>query len=79
MAQSAQQMMQTGLAEKHYVAGSKERTDEVVMQTATITDCVARTITTLNFRDKTYRVVSMDQPKRPNLRRKQRRRIGPKG
>ena len=65
MAQSAQQMMQTGLAEKHYVAGSKERTDEVVMQTATITDCVARTITTLNLRDKTYRVVSMDQPSVP--------------
>jgi hypothetical protein len=62
MAQSAQQMMQTGMAEKHYVAGSKERTDQVVLQTATITDCVARTITTLNLRNKTYRVVSMDQP-----------------
>ena len=35
------------------------------MQTATITDCVARTITTLNLRDKTYRVVSMDQPSAP--------------
>jgi hypothetical protein len=62
MAQNAQQMMQSGLAEKHYVAGSKERTDQVVLQTATITDCVARTITTLNLRNKTYRVVSMDQP-----------------
>jgi hypothetical protein len=55
-------MMQTGMAQKHYVAGSKERTDLVAMQTATITDCVARTITTLNLRNKTYRVVSMDQP-----------------
>jgi hypothetical protein len=62
-AQSAAQMMQTGMAQKHYVAGSKERTDLVAMQTATITDCVARTITTLNLRNKTYRVVSMDQPK----------------
>jgi hypothetical protein len=61
-AQSAAQMMQTGMAQKHYVAGSKERTDLVAMQTATITDCVARTITTLNLRNKTYRVVSMDQP-----------------
>ena len=66
MAQNAQQMMQTGMAEKHYVAGSKERTDMVAMQTATITDCVARTITTLNLRDKTYRVVSMDQPSTPS-------------
>ncbi len=62
-AQNAAQMMQTGMAQKHYVAGSKERTDLVAMQTATITDCVARTITALNLRNKTYRVVSMDQPK----------------
>lgn len=62
MAENAQQMMQTGMAQRHYVAGSKERTDLVALQTATITDCVARTITTLNLRDKTYRVVSMDQP-----------------
>ncbi|MFY9740200.1 MAG: hypothetical protein WAK11_14290 [Candidatus Cybelea sp.] len=66
MAQNAQQMMQSGMAEKHYVAGSKERTDMVAMQTAMITDCVARTITTLNLRDKTYRVVSMDQPSTPS-------------
>jgi hypothetical protein len=65
-AQSAQQMMQTGMAQKHYVAGSKERTDLVALQTATITDCVARTITTLNLRNKTYRVVSMDQPNAPS-------------
>jgi hypothetical protein len=65
MAQNAQQMMQSGMAEKHYVAGSKERTDMVTVQTAIITDCVARTITTLNLRNKTYRVVSMDQPNAP--------------
>jgi hypothetical protein len=64
-AQSAQQLMQSGMAEKHYVAGSKERTDMVALQTAIITDCVARTITTLNLRNKTYRVVSMDQPNAP--------------
>jgi hypothetical protein len=66
MGQNVQAMMQNGLAEKHYVAGSKERTDEVAMQTATITDCVARTITTLNLKNKTYRVVSMDQPSAPS-------------
>jgi hypothetical protein len=60
--QNAAQMMQTGMAQKHYVAGSKERTDMVAMQTAIITDCVARTITTLNLHNKTYRVASMDQP-----------------
>lgn len=65
MAQNAQQLMQRGMAQKHYVAGSKERTDQVAMQTAIITDCVARTITTLNLRNKTYRVVSMDQPNAP--------------
>lgn len=64
-AQGAQQMMQTGIAERHYVAGSKERTDNLARQTATIADCVARTITTLDLRGKTYRVVSMDQPSAP--------------
>lgn len=62
MAQSMQAMMKTGLAEKHYVAGTKERTDSLVSQTATITDCAARTITTLDLRNKTYKVESMDQP-----------------
>ena len=64
--QGLQQMMQSGMAEKHYVAGSKERTDSVAAQTATITDCAARTITTLDLRRKTYRVVSMDQPSTPS-------------
>lgn len=63
--QSMQQMMQTGMAEHHYVAGSKDRTDRLFSQTATIVDCAARTITTLNLRRKTYKVVSMDQPSSP--------------
>ena len=61
MGQSMQQMMQYGFAERHYVAGSKERTDQLALQTATIVDCVARTTTTLDLQRKTYRVVSMDQ------------------
>jgi hypothetical protein len=64
--QGVQQMMQNGMAEKHYVAGSKERTDNVAQQTATITDCAARTITTLDLRRKTYKVVSMDQTSAPS-------------
>ena len=55
-----------GIAERHYAAGSKERTDNVAQQTATIVDCVARTITTLDLRGKTYRVVSMDQSASPS-------------
>ena len=62
MGQGMQQMMQTGMAQHHYIAGTKERTDDIALQTATITDCAARTITTLDLRKKTYRVVSMDQP-----------------
>ncbi|HEX3671590.1 MAG TPA: hypothetical protein VHT92_07805 [Candidatus Cybelea sp.] len=60
MAAAMQQMMQSGEAEHHYVAGSKERTDNLFFQTATITDCSARTITTLDLRRKTYKVESMD-------------------
>jgi hypothetical protein len=62
MGKNAAQIFSTGLAEHHYVAGYKERTDQIAMQTATITDCSARTITTLDLRHKTYTVVSMDQP-----------------
>src|SRR5580704_2354248 len=56
------QMMKYGFAEKHYIAGSKERTDQVAAQTATILDCSARTLTTLDLAKKTYTVVSLDQP-----------------
>ena len=54
--------MQNGFGRAHYVAGSKERTDQVADQTATIVDCSARTITTLDFRHKTFKVESMDAP-----------------
>jgi hypothetical protein len=64
--QSMQQMMKNGMAEHHYVAGSKDRTDRLFSQTATIVDCAARTITTLDLRRKTYKVVSMDQPSSPD-------------
>jgi hypothetical protein len=57
-----QGMMQHGTAERHYIAGSKERTDQVASQTATILDCSARTLTTMDLKAKTYRVVSLDQP-----------------
>ncbi len=63
--QSMQQMMKNGMAEHHYVAGSKDRTDRLFTQTATIVDCAARTTTTLDLRRKTYKVVSMDQPSSP--------------
>jgi hypothetical protein len=62
MGQAMKQMMQTGIAERHYVAGSKERVDNLTMQTATITDCDARTITRLDLGQKTYVVESMDHP-----------------
>lgn len=60
MAAAMQQMMKTGSAVRHYIAGSKERTDNLFFQTGTITDCSARTITTLDLRKKTYKVESMD-------------------
>ncbi len=62
MGKMAQQMMTTGIAQRHYVAGSKERTDDLYRQTASIVDCNARTITTLDLRHKTYRIASMDEP-----------------
>src|SRR5579884_3387215 len=64
-ATAAMQTFKTGIAERHYVAGSLERVDNLGQQTATITDCNARTITYLNLAKKTYRVVSMDQPEQP--------------
>ncbi len=56
------QSMKTGMAERHFVAGNLERTDNIAAQTATIVDCAARTITYLDLAKKTYRIVSMDQP-----------------
>lgn len=61
-AASTMAMFRAGIAERHYIAASKERTDTFNTQTATILDCQARTLTTLNLKDKTYTVVSLDQP-----------------
>ncbi|MGH7660111.1 MAG: hypothetical protein ACRENA_04230 [Vulcanimicrobiaceae bacterium] len=60
------QMMQRGIAEHHYVAGSFMRVDNVAEQTAVIVDCAARTMTYLNLAKKTYRVASLDQPPPPS-------------
>jgi hypothetical protein len=64
-AQNLQQMMQSGLAARHYVAGMKARTDQISQQTATIVDCTARTVTTLDLKAKTYKVVPMESPSGP--------------
>ncbi len=53
-------LMENGVAQHHYVAGTKERTDNIAFQTATIVDCAARTVTTLDLAKKTYHVASMD-------------------
>jgi hypothetical protein len=66
-AQGAMGMMRTGLAEKHYVAGSKERIDLPAQQSATIADCGARTITHLDLKAKTYYVISLTQPPAPHV------------
>ncbi len=65
MAQHLQALLQNGFAERHYVAGSKERIDEVSDQKAAILDCAAGTITTLDLRRKTYRVESLSAPSAP--------------
>jgi hypothetical protein len=62
VAEGAMAMMHTGTAERHFVAGSRSRTDIVALQTATIVDCSARTITSLDLKAKTYRVDSLDHP-----------------
>jgi hypothetical protein len=66
MGQIVQQMMSAGVAEHHYVAGAKERTDHLATQTATIVDCSAGTVTSLDLRAKTYKVVSMDESSAPS-------------
>ena len=62
IAQNVEQLMRTGLAERHYIAGTKERVDQVSQQRATITDCAGRTITTLDLRAKTYRIAPIESP-----------------
>lgn len=51
-----------GVAEKHYVGTTKQRTENVAAGTADITDCRARTLTHLDLKAKTYTVSSLDQP-----------------
>ena len=55
-------MMKSGLAERHYIAGGRQRVDNLAAQTATILDCQARTLATLDLKNKTYKVVSLDAP-----------------
>ena len=62
MVQNAMATFTNGLAERHFIAGQFRRTDEVAAGTATITDCRARTLTTLDLNKKTYRVTSLDSP-----------------
>jgi hypothetical protein len=64
-AQSAMAMFKNGTAEKHYVGTTRERVDNVALQTADITDCTARTITHLDLAKKTYSVESLDHPETP--------------
>jgi len=47
--------MKNGLAERHFIAGERQRVDNVAAQTATILDCQARTLTTLDLKAKTYK------------------------
>lgn len=66
MAKAGMAALTNGTATRTYIAGSKEREEYPSLQTATITDCTARTITTLDLAKKTYKVVSMDQPETPS-------------
>jgi hypothetical protein len=61
-ASSMASMLKNGTAESHYIAGLKERVDSPATQKATILDCGARTLTTLDLKAKTYTVVSLDAP-----------------
>jgi hypothetical protein len=63
-ANSALSAMRNGFAQRHYAAGSFVRSDDLASRTATIVDCRARTLTTLDLAKKTYRVTSLDAPVR---------------
>jgi len=54
-------LFRAGLAQRRYVAGSKERTDDVASGTATIIDCNVRTMTRLISRNKTYWIRPLDR------------------
>ncbi len=64
-AEGAMAAFHNGTAEHHYTAGTKVRIDLIAQQTATILDCSARTLTTLDLKAKTYRVTSLDHPGTP--------------
>lgn len=66
MAQHLQALLRNGFAERYYVAGSKVRADQVSEQKATILDCAAGTLTTLDLRRKTYRVESLNASPAPS-------------
>jgi hypothetical protein len=54
--------LHNGMAERHFIAGTKERTDYPSLQKADIVDCSTRTITSLDLKAKTYTVTSLDAP-----------------
>ena len=58
-------VMKSGLAERHYIAGQRQRVDNLAAQTATILDCQARTLATLDLKNKTCKLVSLDAPQQP--------------
>ncbi len=66
MAQHLQALLRNGFAERYYVTGSKVRVDQVSEQKATILDCAAGTIATLDLRSKTYRVESLNASPAPS-------------
>ena len=56
------QKLSTGIAIRAYLTPSKERTDYLNVQRATIIDCAAKTVTTLDLSAKTYSVHNFDRP-----------------
>jgi hypothetical protein len=59
-AQSVGAMFMNGFAERYFANGSLLRVENPGARTATITDCKARTRTTLDYANKTYQVESLD-------------------
>ncbi|GAC1567068.1 MAG: hypothetical protein NVS2B3_03250 [Vulcanimicrobiaceae bacterium] len=76
-ASGAVAMFKDGTAERHYSAGMKSRVDTVATGEARITDCRARTLTTLDLKAKTYTVTSLDAVETPEPRRRERSTPGP--
>jgi TonB family protein len=56
------QTLSTGIAIRAYLTPSKERTDYLNVQRATIIDCAAKIVTTLDLSAKTYSVHNFDRP-----------------